>query len=261
MWWRRSCMVGVGLVGCSAGGGSLREAAGARLADGQFRGGAFSLSASEPEHLVPANATTTADGQVLSALFTGLVEYDAQTAEPRPAMAESITSDDQRTWTIRIKAGWMFHDGEPVTARSFVDAWNFAAYAPNGNGNAGYFNKVEGYAALQVEHPSTRELSGLSVVDGTTFTVRLVDSFSQFPILLGFQAFYPLPRSAYGDLRAFEEAPVGNGPYEMDGRWRHDEAIRLKRFAGLQGPGPVGRRRRVPHLLQTRRRLRGSARR
>src|SRR5438105_12898063 len=230
-------MVGAALVGCSAGGGS-REAAGVRLPDGQVRGGVFSVSADEPEHLLPANATTTADGQVLSALFTGLVEYDPQTAEPRHAMAESITTDDQRTWTIRIKAGWTFHDGEPVTARSFVDAWNFAAYAPNANGNAGYFNKVEGYAALQAEHPTTRQMSGLTVINDTTFTVRLVDSFRQFPILLGFQAFYPLPRSAYGDLRAYEEAPVGNGPYEMDGLCRHDESIRLRRFPAYKGPAP-----------------------
>jgi ABC-type oligopeptide transport system substrate-binding subunit len=224
-------------VGCSAGGG-IREAAGVRLADGQVRGGLFSLSAEEPEHLMPANATTTADGQIVSALFTGLVEYDPQTAEPRNAMADSITSDDQRTWTVRIKSGWTFHDGEPVTARSFVDAWNFAAYAPNANGNASYFNKVEGYAALQSDHPATKQMSGLAVVDDTTFTVRLVDRFSQFPVLLGFQAFYPLPRAAYGDLRAYEEAPIGNGPFEMDGRWRHDEFIRLKRFPAYRGPAP-----------------------
>jgi oligopeptide transport system substrate-binding protein len=230
-------MVCAGLVGCSAGGG-VKEAAGVRLADGQVRGGMFSVSADEPEHLLPANATTTADGQIVSALFTGLVEYDTQTAEPRNAMAESITSDDQRTWTIRIKSGWTFHDGEPVTARSFVDAWNDAAYGPNANGNSSYFNKVEGYAALQSDHPATKEMSGLTVVDDTTFTVRLVEGFSQFPILLGFPAFYPLPQSAYGDRRAYEEAPVGNGPYEMDGRWRHNESIRLRRFPAYKGPAP-----------------------
>jgi ABC-type oligopeptide transport system substrate-binding subunit len=228
----------VAVGACSAGGGSSHLAAGVRLPDGQVRGGAFVMSAFEPEHLLPANATTTRDGQILSALFTGLVEYDIQTAEPRNAMAESITSDDQRLWTIRIKTGWTFHNGEPVTARSFVDAWNFAAYAPHANGNAGYFNKVEGYDALQAEKPTTREMTGLRVVDEATFTVRLADSFSQFPILLGFQAFYPMPRAAYGDVRAFEEAPIGNGPYEMDGRWRHDESIRLRRFAAYKGRPP-----------------------
>ncbi len=223
-----------GLAGCSAGGGA-DLAAGVRLADGQWRGGEFVVSAAEPEHLVPANATTTRDGQILSALFTGLVEYDLETAEPRNAMAESIHTDDQRRWTIRIKPGWTFHNGEPVTARSFVEAWNFAAYAPNANGNATYFNKVEGFAALQAERPATREMTGLKVVDDTTFTVALTDSFSQFPILLGFQAFYPMPQAAYGDIRAYEEAPIGNGPFEMDGRWRHDESIRLRRFAAYEG--------------------------
>jgi len=222
------------LAACSAGGGASL-AAGERLPDGQFRGGAFVVSANEPEHLVPANATTTRDGQILSALFTGLVEYDPKTAEPRNAMAESITSEDQRTWTIRIKPGWTFHNGEPVTAQSFVDAWNFAAYAPHANGNAGYFNKVEGYAALQAAKPATKEMTGLRAVDATTFTVRLTDSFSQFPVLLGFQAFYPMPMAAYADIDGYEEAPIGNGPFQMDGRWRHDEFIRLKRFAGYRG--------------------------
>jgi oligopeptide transport system substrate-binding protein len=230
-------LLAAGLAGCSAGGG-VDLAAGVQAPDGQVRGGEFILAAAEPENLVPANATTTRDGQILSALFTGLVEYDPKTAEPRNAMAESITTDDQKNWTIRIKFGWTFHDGEPVTARSFVDAWNFAAYAPHANGNAGYFNKVEGYAALQAERPAIREMNGLRVVDDTTFSVRLTDSFSQFPILLGFQAFYPMPRSAYADIGAFEEAPVGNGPYRMDGRWRHDEEIRLKRFEAYKGPAP-----------------------
>jgi len=223
-----------GLAGCSAGGGT-DLAAGTRLADGEWRGGEFVVSAAEPEHLVPANATTTRDGQILSALFTGLMEYDLKTAEARNAMAESIHSDDQRHWTIRIKGGWTFHNGEPVTARSFVDAWNFAAYAPNANGNSSYFNKVEGYAALQAERPATKAMTGLRVVDDTTFTVTLTDSFSQFPILLGFQAFYPMPQAAYADIRAYEEAPIGNGPFEMDGRWRHDELIRLRRFAAYKG--------------------------
>jgi oligopeptide transport system substrate-binding protein len=227
-------LLATGLAGCSAGGGT-DLAAGERLPDGQWRGGSFVVSANEPEHLIPANATTTRDGQILSALFTGLVEYDPQTAEPRNAMAESIHSDDQERWTIRIKSGWTFHNGEPVTARSFVDAWNFAAYAPNANGNSGYFNKVEGYAALQAERPTTKEMTGLKVVDDTTFTVKLKDSFSQFPILLGFQAFYPMPKAAYADLKAYEDAPIGNGPFEMDGRWRHDESIRMKRFAAYKG--------------------------
>ena len=85
-------------------------------------------------------------------------------------------------------------------------ALNNSLLLANANGNAGYFNKVDGYAALQVEKPTTKQMSGLAVVDEVTFTVRLTDSFSQFPILLGFQAFYPMPQAAYGDLKTLLDA-------------------------------------------------------
>ena len=226
---------------CGASGSDKTE----RAADGKVRGGSFSLSISEPERLLPATTTDLNGGQVLSALFTGLVEYDPVTAEPQPAMAESITSEDQRNWTIKIKPGWTFHNGEPVTAGSYVDAWNFASYAPNAAGNASFFSKVEGYENLQGDPkatppvpPKAREMTGLAVVDDSTFTVRLKEPFSQFPLTLGYQAFYPMPKAGLSDPKGFEQAPVGNGPYMMDGVWRHDDAIRVKRLAGFQGATP-----------------------
>jgi oligopeptide transport system substrate-binding protein len=223
---------------CSSGGGD----SGGKAADGKISGGEFSVALKEPDGLLPANSTTVYAGQVLSALFTGLVEYDPQTAEPKNAMAQSIESPDQQHWTIKLHPGWKFHNGEAVTARSYVDAWNFAAYAPNGNENSFFFANVAGYDALQGDPdasppvaPATRELSGVAVVDDTTFTVRLTAPFTQFPLTLGYQAFYPMPTAAYADLKAYEQAPVGNGPFMMDGAWRHDEAIRLKRFGDYAG--------------------------
>ncbi|HEY3241404.1 MAG TPA: ABC transporter substrate-binding protein [Acidimicrobiia bacterium] len=233
-------LVGLALIAgaCSSGGGGDGEQA----ADGKVSGGVFSVALKEPDGLLPANSTTVYSGQVISALFTGLVEYDPETAEPRNAMAEAIESADQQHWTIKLKPGWKFHNGETVTAKSYVDAWNFAAYAPNGNENSFFFAHVEGYDALQGDPdasppvpPSAREMSGLAVVDDTTFTVALKEPFTQFPLTLGYQAFYPMPTAAYGDLKAYEQAPIGNGPFMMDGPWRHDEAIRIKRFTGYAG--------------------------
>lgn len=232
------------LVGTACAGGGGGDT-GEQAADGKVTGGEFSISIEEPEHLLPQNTTDVHGGQVLSALFTGLVEYDVETGHPRHAVATSIATTDQQTWTIDLKEGWKFHNGEPVTARSFVDAWNFAAYAPNANGNASFFDKVEGYDALQGDpeatppvEPTAKEMSGLAVVDDNTFTVRLTEPFSQFPVTLGFQAYYPLPSVAFSDVKAFEQAPVGNGPFMMDGSWRHDEAIRLKAFPDYQGRRP-----------------------
>lgn len=235
----------LGLLATACSGGGADAGDGEQSSDGRVGGGEFSISIREPEHLLPPNTTDSNGGQVLAALFTGLVEYDPVTAEPREAMAGSITSSDQQTWTVKLKPGWTFHNGEPVTARSFVNAWNFAAYAPNANGNASFFAKVEGYEALQGDPdatppvlPSAREMSGLAVIDDTTFTVRLKEPFSQLPLALGYQAYYPLPKAALSDPKAFEQAPVGNGPFMMDGPWRHDEAINLKAYPGYQGRPP-----------------------
>ena len=235
---RKAAALALGLAllagGCASGGG---DGDGEQAADGTVSGGEFSVALKEPDGLLPANSTTVYSGQVLTALFTGLVEYDPETAEPRNAMAESIESADQQNWTIRLEPGWKFHNGEAVTARSYVDAWNFAAYAPNGNENSFFFANIDGYDDLQGDPdatppapPAAREMAGLAVVDDSTFTVRLAEPFTQFPLTLGYQAFYPMPSAAYSDLKAYEQAPVGNGPFQMDGPWRHDEAIRVKRF-------------------------------
>ncbi len=226
---------GLVVAACSSGGsGSGGEEGG---------GDAFSIGIIEPEHLFPPTTNATNDMQVLFVLFTGLVTYDPLTARPANVVAESITSPDQQNWTIKIKGGWKFHDGEAVTAKSFIDAWNFGAYAPNAAGNSSSFAKIVGYDDLQGDPtatpavaPRAQEMAGLRVVDDTTFTVALEEPFSQFPLTLGFQAFYPLPRVALADPKKFEESPVGNGPYQMDGTWRHDESIRVKRYPDYQGP-------------------------
>jgi oligopeptide transport system substrate-binding protein len=203
-------------------------------------GGSISMSICEPQFLQPGNSQETCGSQVLQTLFTPLVEFDPDTAEPYNVMAESIESDDLTNWTVKIKDGWTFHDGTPVTAQSFVDAWNWAAYAPNGALNNYFFANVEGYADLNPEKgkPETKEMSGLNVVDDTTFEVTLTEPFGGYPLTVGYTAFYPLPEAFFDDPDKFNEAPIGNGPYMMDGKWEHDQGINVKRFEDYPGtPG------------------------
>ena len=89
---------------------------------------------SEATTHLPQNNCESHGGQVFEVLFTRLVSFDFDTGVPVPAQAESIElSDDGLTYTITIKDGWTFHNGEPVTAESYVDAWNYTAYGPNGS--------------------------------------------------------------------------------------------------------------------------------
>ena len=204
---------------------------------GEATGGEFSVAICEPQFLQPGNTQETCGSQVLQGLFSPLVEFDPDTAEPENMVAESIESEDLQTWTIKIQDGWTFHNGEPLTAQNYVDAWNWASDARNKALNSYFFANIEGYDDLNPEKgkPSTDKMSGLKVVDDTTFEVTLTEPFSQFPLTVGYGAFYPLPKAFFDDPKAFNEAPIGNGPFMMDGKWRHDREIRVQKYPDYPG--------------------------
>ena len=196
------------------------------------------VNSSEPVRpLVPTDTTEEGGGAVTANLFTGLVTYDPKTAAPRNAVAAGITSEDQQNWRITLNPGWTFHDGTPVTADSFIKAWNFGAYGPNRQLNRSFFAPIAGYAEVAGEAPSAEALTGLVKVSDSEFTVALSAPNSQFPVMLGYVAFAPLPEVFFRDPTAFGRAPVGNGPFKFVS-WQPNSAIRLTRFDQYPGAKP-----------------------
>jgi oligopeptide transport system substrate-binding protein len=209
--------------------------------DGQV----VSIGIGEPKSLLPTSANEANGSQVLAALFTPLVDYDAE-LRPVPLAAESITSQDNRTWTIRLRPGWTFHNGEPVTADAYINAWNAGAYGPNAHDANYFFQKIEGYAALNPADartpPAAKKLSGLVRKDDLTFEVTLSEPYVNFKSMLGYTVFYPLPLAAFKDVAnnvvdpAFQEAPIGQGPFRMQGSWQHDQLVDTRRYEDYAGP-------------------------
>ncbi|ALE92831.1 ABC transporter substrate-binding protein [Arthrobacter alpinus] len=191
----------------------------------------------EPQNgLLPANTNEVGGGKVMDLIFTGLVSYDVK-GKIVNELADSIETKDSQNYTIKIKSGETFSDGTPVTANSFVDAWNFGAAAKNTQLNSYFFESIKGYDAVSAEGSTLDKMDGLKVVDDTTFTVELAQPESDFQLRLGYTAFYPLPASAYKDPAAFGQNPVGNGPYKLaaDG-WKHDVSIALVPNEKYNGP-------------------------
>lgn len=178
---------------------------------------------------------------VLMSVFSPLTFLDVD-GELSYVAAESVESDDQRTWTVTLRDGWTFHDGTPVTAQDYVDAWNTVAYGPNAFENSGQLASIAGYADLNPAkgEPETDELSGLTVVDDLTFTVTLDQPDSQFPSQLSQAqtAFYPMPQSAFDDLGTYGERPVGNGPFALTAAWAEGEPLVAERYAQYAGDEP-----------------------
>jgi len=224
-----------------------RSGTGAEGAAAGATDASISINNTEPENpLVPGNTTEVGGGKVVRALFEGLVEYDTATAEPRNAVAESITTTDSEVYTITLKPGWTFHDGTPVIAKSFADAWNYTAYSPNAQQSASFFTQIQGFTDVNTKDPDgaggpqkaptpkAKEMSGLRVVDDRTLQVTLTEPFSVFPTQLGYSAFAPLPASFFTDKAAFEATPIGNGPFRFVSR-QPGASITLERYDAYAG--------------------------
>ena len=112
----------------------------------------------EPEHLFPTTTNESEGSAVLSALFVGPTTNDPVTSELVMGHAESVESDDGgKTWTITLKPDWTFHNGDPVTSDSYINAWNFAALGANGQQNNSFFSNIIGYTEM---NPPTEEDEG-----------------------------------------------------------------------------------------------------
>ncbi|WP_082096587.1 peptide ABC transporter substrate-binding protein [Demequina gelatinilytica] len=219
------------LVGCSPEGSESDSTATA--GDSASTGAAIiKTNGSEPMNpLIPVATNETGGGKIIDALFAGLVYYDA-TGAAHNEVAESIETDDSQTFTVTLKDGWTFTDGTPVTASSFVDAWNWGADPANSATalNSYFFEQIEGFDGYNAEEgASNPEMSGLKVIDDSTFTITLNAPNSEFPLALGYSAFYPLPESFFADPEAFGKAPIGNGIYTLASAddWKHDVQIDL----------------------------------
>ncbi|MEU3302903.1 ABC transporter substrate-binding protein, partial [Streptomyces sp. NPDC006678] len=209
------------------------------LAHGVDRGsdGIVTSSWGDPQNpLEPANTNEVQGGKVLDMIFRGLKRYDPRTGEAEDMLAERIETGDSTNFTVTIKNGWTFSNGEPVTAKSFVDAWNYGAHLKNNQRNAYFFGYIDGYADVHPEsgQPTARTMSGLKVTGDRTFTVKLTQKFSTWPETLGYAAFSPLPSTFFSDHAAWLAKPVGNGPYAVDSYARGSQ-MSLRRWDGYPG--------------------------
>ena len=189
--------------------------------------------------LLPMDSNIGDNISVLDVVYDGLMRYDPETTEPYPYVAESIETTDNQVWTITIKPDLTFHNGEPVNAEAFARAWNYAAYLPNAMSNNFFFERIEGYDAMQGEtddegnvtvEPEADTLSGLNVVDDLTLEVTLIGPFAGFSTMLGYTGFFPVAQACIDDIEACAVQPIGNGPFQIE-EWQQGVSLTANKWA------------------------------
>ncbi len=191
-------------------------------------GDTFRLGLTEPVAIDPFNVQESEGGLVARNLFTGLygVEVDGEIYARLATAAK--TSEDGTEWTFTLKKGTEFSNGEPVDAASFIRGWTRVVAKASASDVAYHMSGIEGYEDLNSGR--SEKFAGLSAPDAYTLKVKLSAPDFEFDKKTVHTAFSPVPKVAgAGDNKTFNEAPVGNGPFTMEGKWEHDKSITLVR--------------------------------
>lgn len=202
----------------------------------------IAIAACEPKSLTSTNVNEPCGQDTITFLYTPLIQIDDDfnpvfgDKHPDTVAQDISVSDDLKEITITLKDGWTFHNGEPVDAQSFIRAWTYGANPKNAQENLDFYRHIEGFD--QVQSGETTELSGLQAPDAKTIKVTLSAPFAPFVSSLVHTAFFPMPKVAMDDLDAYNESPIGNGPFKMAEPWAHDQHINMVAFEDYKGKTP-----------------------
>lgn len=188
----------------------------------------FRMAITEPTSIDPYRAQEVEGIGVTKLLFLGLLRVESGSGLA-PAIATSWHCDETgRVWTFRLRDDVRFSNGEPVDAQAFVRGVN-RALDPVANAETGYhLADVRGYPEMRSGGAPT--LAGLTAPDPTTLVFELTREDFEFDHKTVQPIFSPVPAVAGPALNpAYNDLPIGNGPYVMAEPWQHGESITLRR--------------------------------
>ena len=182
------------------------------------------------------------DAQVLFHVYEGLVQYDPQTLQPVPALAESWDiSEDGLIYTFHLREA-TFHNGRQVIAADVVNSFNRLANPPDGIVPSPTYaaslivGSIEGYS--DVVDGTAEQLSGLRAIDERTVEITLSAPNSALLPALTMVPAAVLPMEAAVDPTTFAENPVGTGPFMVE-EWVRQDHINLVRNPDYWGEAPA----------------------
>ncbi|MFA7286122.1 MAG: peptide ABC transporter substrate-binding protein [Patescibacteria group bacterium] len=156
----------------------------------------------QPTYLNPLLAQTSAiDTDLTRLLFSGLFRYNAA-LKPVPDLADTISMDNEKTYTITIKQTAIWHDGEPVTIDDVVFT----------------FERLTDPA---LRSPLAQTLQGVVVerVDDKTIRFTLPEPYPAFLEILTVGI---IPKHIWEEIPTdqvrqsdFNSRPIGSGPWQF----------------------------------------------
>jgi ABC-type transport system substrate-binding protein len=145
-------------------------------------------------------------------------------------------SDDQLTYTVKLKPGVKFHNGREMTASDVKFSFDRNMWKETESAGMSYLDNIAGYG--EAEAGTVRELSGVKVVDPSTVSFTLSQPQSTFVAVLGITTFGIIPEAE--TLAAGQDwgtkVLIGTGPFKIK-EWKLGERLTLERHSEYFKPG------------------------
>ncbi|HDR4945498.1 TPA: peptide ABC transporter substrate-binding protein [Bacillus cereus] len=178
-----------------------------------------------------SKSTDTLGSQILGNTMEGLYRLDKEN-KPIPAAAESSTkSEDGKKYTFKLRKDAKWSNGDPVTAKDFVFAWQRLLDPKTAAEYAFIAFPIKNAEAVNKGEKPVTEL-GVKAVDDLTLEVELEHAVPYFLNLVAFPSYYPLNEKFVkekGDKYGLEsDTTVYNGPFVLTD-WKHEQGWKLKK--------------------------------
>ena len=180
-----------------AAGSSLALKASAAFAQAPKKGGhvrAAGWTSSTADTLDPSLGSTAVDYIRCCACYNRLTTLD-DSGQLQHELAESITSDDAKTWTVKLRSGVHFHDGKALTSADVV-------YSLKRHLDPAVGSKVNSIA---------KQMADISAVDELNAKIVLVSANADLPTILALHHFMIVAEGTTDFSKG-----NGTGPFLLD---------------------------------------------
>ena len=205
-------------------------------------GGTFKFYITSPSGIEPFSAEENQGVEVCWNLFDTLVTYDYRQGKLVGMAADSWdVSDDATQFTFHLHEGATFHNGQPVTSKDYKYAWERLCRADFQPAPSTLGYKLSPVKGADEMMEGTADELDVECPDDYTLVVNLKAPYADFAYIVCDQATSAVPvgrTDTEEDFQAFSLAPVGNGPFQMDGKWEDGQYIVLKPYEGYWGAKP-----------------------
>lgn len=194
-------ILGISALGCGAARGETPQKGGTLRA----------VLYANPSSLDPMTGRAGSDHETLYPIFDRLVDWEPETLQAKPGLAESWTFSDPQSLVFNLRTGILFHDGTPFDAAAVKANLDRMLHDPRSNVRG----DLESLASVEVATPSR-------------VVLRLKYPDTAMPLILSDRAGMMASPASFAGGANIDRRPVGTGAMQFV-RWDDGDKVVLRR--------------------------------